>query len=84
MPNTTEIPADVAAMSFEDALAELERIVRELETGTTRLEDSITAYERGSHLKAHCERKLREAQAKVEKIAKSADGTLGVDPAGLG
>jgi exodeoxyribonuclease VII small subunit len=83
MSNSSEVPSDIAAMSFEDALAELERIVRELETGTARLEDSIAAYERGSHLKAHCERKLREAQAKVEKISKAADGTVDVGPAGL-
>lgn len=83
MPNNTDVPADIAAMSFEDALAELERIVRELETGATRLEDSISSYERGSRLKAHCERKLREAQAKVEKISKSADGSVGTTPAGI-
>lgn len=83
MPETPEIPADISALSFEEALAELERIVRELETGTTKLEDSINAYQRGARLKAHCEGKLREAQAKVERIAKAADGTVDAVPAGL-
>jgi exodeoxyribonuclease VII small subunit len=83
MPETPEIPADISALSFEEALAELERIVRELETGTTKLEDSINAYQRGAQLKRHCEGKLREAQAKVERIAKAADGTVDVVPAGL-
>jgi exodeoxyribonuclease VII small subunit len=70
----TDIPADVAAMSFEDALGELERIVRTLEEGRGRLDDSIAAYERGMALRRHCEAKLREAQAKVEKITAGADG----------
>lgn len=70
----TDIPADVAAMSFEDALSELERIVRTLEEGRGRLDDSIAAYERGMALRRHCETKLREAQAKVEKITAGADG----------
>lgn len=77
------IPSDIAALSFEDALAELEKIVRELEAGQGRLDDAINAYERGSLLKAHCESKLREAQAKVEKITRAADGSLAASPAGI-
>ncbi len=65
----------LAALSFEDALAELERIVRGLEGGQQRLEDAITAYERGSALRQHCEAKLREAEMRVEKIVTDADGT---------
>lgn len=76
----TDLPADVAALSFEDALAELERIVRTLEEGRGRLDDSIAAYERGMALRRHCEAKLREAQAKVEKITQSADGGLSAEP----
>src|SRR3546814_20392630 len=83
MSNLAEVPAEIAALSFEDALAELERSVRELEAGTTKLDDSIAAYERGSHLKLHCERKLREAPEKVERISKSSDGKIGAGPAGL-
>jgi len=77
-------PSDIAALSFEDALEELETIVKRLESGQSKLDDAIGAYERGSLLKAHCEAKLREAQAKVEKIAKAADGALSAEPADLG
>jgi len=72
-------PADVAKMSFEDALEELEEIVRTLEGGKGRLEEAIGAYERGAKLKAHCEKKLKEAQAKVEKISLGADGEAAVE-----
>ena len=67
-------------MSFEDALGELEKIVQTLETGQTRLEDSISQYERGVALKNHCEKKLREAQAKIEKITVAKDGSFSTGP----
>ena len=73
--------ADVAKMSFEDALEELEDIVRTLEDGKGKLEDAITAYERGTKLKVHCEKKLKAAQAKVEAISLSADGEVTAEPA---
>ena len=72
---------DIAKMSFEDALAELEDIVRALDDGKGKLEDAITAYERGAKLKAHCEKKLKAAQAKVEAISLSADGEVTAEPA---
>jgi exodeoxyribonuclease VII small subunit len=72
--------ADVAAMSFEDALAELEQIVRALESGQQKLEDAITAYERGATLRRHCEAKLAEAEARVAAIVERADGTLATRP----
>ena len=72
---------EIAALSFEQALAELERIVAELESGKTDLEQSIGAYERGAHLKAHCEAKLKEAQLRVEKIVVGTAGPTGVEPA---
>jgi exodeoxyribonuclease VII small subunit len=78
------MPADIAKLSFEDALKELEEIVRGLESGKGKLDDAIAAYERGSALKRHCERKLAEAEARIEKIALSANGTVRSDPAGLG
>ena len=59
--------ADVGAMSFEDALAELEQIVRGLEGGQQKLEDAIAAYERGAALRRHCEAKLAEAEARVRR-----------------
>jgi exodeoxyribonuclease VII small subunit len=67
---------DIAALSFEDALAELERIVKGLEGGQQRLEDAIGAYERGAALRAHCEAKLAEADARVQAIVAQADGSL--------
>ena len=73
-------PPDIAKLSFEDALAELEKIVRTLEDGRGKLEDSIKAYERGALLKRHCEAKLREAQAKVDKIVIGPDGKPGTAP----
>ena len=75
------IPADIAGLSFEDALAELETIVRQLEAGQGKLDDNISAYERGALLRAHCEAKLREAQARVEMISRAADGTVTTKPA---
>jgi len=76
-------PKDIAAMSFEDALAELERIVRSLESGDVELEKSIEIYERGAALRAHCESKLKDAELKVEKIVLGEDGAARVEPAGL-
>ena len=55
-------------MSFEEALAELETIVEKLERGDALLDESISIYQRGAELKAHCEGKLKNAQLKVEKI----------------
>ena len=71
---------DVSTLSFEDALAELEQIVRALESGQQKLEDAITAYERGAALRQHCEAKLAEAEARVAAIVERADGTLGTRP----
>jgi len=68
---------DVATLSFEEALAELEQIVRGLEGGQQKLEDAIGAYERGAALRQHCEAKLAEAEARVAAIVERADGTLG-------
>jgi exodeoxyribonuclease VII small subunit len=71
---------DVGSLSFEDALAELETIVRGLESGQQKLEDAITAYERGAALRRHCEAKLAEAEARVAAIVEHADGTLTTRP----
>jgi exodeoxyribonuclease VII small subunit len=70
----TESPAEIAKMPFEAALAELESIVDKLEKGAVALEESIMLYERGEALKAHCDRLLKNAEMRVEKIALSADG----------
>ena len=77
------LPKDIAGLSFEDALKELEGIVQQLERGQVKLDEAISAYERGALLKKHCEQKLAEAKMKVEKIVFSADGTVGSQPADL-
>jgi exodeoxyribonuclease VII small subunit len=72
---------DIAAMSFEQALAALERIVDDLERGDVPLDQSIRIYERGEALKAHCEKLLKSAEDKVEKIRLSRDGkAVGTEP----
>lgn len=76
-----EESANVKALSFEKALGELEDIVRRLEDGSAGLEESITLYERGAVLKAHCELKLKSAREKIEKIVPSGDGSPGLEPA---
>ncbi len=70
---------DVDALSFEAALKELEGIVSRLEQGQVDLEDSIALYERGQALKAHCERKLKSAESRLEKIVQGAGGQLAAE-----
>lgn len=72
--------SDIASMSFEQALKELETIVRKLESGQGELEASITDFERGTALKEHCQKKLTDARMKVEKIMQAANGTLATQP----
>jgi exodeoxyribonuclease VII small subunit len=74
-------PAEIASMSFEQALAELEQIVARLESGQAPLEDSIRMYERGAALKAHCETRLEAARLRVEKIVMGANGQPTAEPA---
>ena len=78
-----DVPADIAAMSFEEALAELEQIVRRLEGGQVKLDEAILSYERGALLKRHCEKKLNEAQQRVDRIVIGADSVLTAEPAKL-
>ena len=70
----TGTPADLAGISFEDALRELETIVASLERGDVSLDDAITAFERGTALKAHCQARLEEARMKVEQIRVPVEG----------
>ena len=77
------LPADIAAMSFEDALNELQALVKTLERGESKLEEAIQAYERGDALKRHCDNKLREAQLKVDRIVQGPDGSVATQPANL-
>lgn len=78
-----ELPTDIAALSFEDALAELDRIVRQLEDGRGKLDEAIVAYERGALLKKHCEAKLDEARAKVDRIVLGPDASVAAVPADI-
>ena len=80
MAETNPAP-EISSMSFEDALAELEQIVRRLEAGQVKLDEAIVSYERGALLKQHCERKLNEAQQRVERIVVGADGAISTEPA---
>ena len=66
----------IESMSFEDSLKELEAIVRRLEEGKTNLEDAMGAYERGAALRAHCEKKLKDARLRIEQIVVGADGKI--------
>lgn len=68
------VPEDIAALSFEDALKQLEGIVAKLESGQAPLEESIALYERGALLKGHCEARLKAAQLRVEKIVVGPNG----------
>ena len=70
----SKVASSIEQMSFEVALRELEDIVSRLEQGEVDLEDSITLYERGNALKAHCEQKLKGAEARLEKIVLGPDG----------
>jgi exodeoxyribonuclease VII small subunit len=74
-------PADIRELSFERALQELEHIVSRLERGDVPLEESIAIYERGEALKDHCDRLLKQAEAKVEKLTLNPSGTpTGTEP----
>ncbi len=71
---------DVAKLSFEDALAELDQIVKGLEGGTLKLDTAVQAFERGVKLRRHCEAKLAEVEARIEALVQRTDGTLGTRP----
>ena len=71
-----ELPDEIKALSFEQALKALEEIVHKLEAGQVELDESIEIYTRGTYLRHHCEAKLNEAAEKIEKITKKQDGSL--------
>ena len=71
---------NIKSLSFEDALSELEKIVRGLEGGQLKLEAAIASYERGAALRQHCETKLSEAEARVQAIVQRSDGSLTMKP----
>jgi exodeoxyribonuclease VII small subunit len=71
---TPKTGPDIASLSFEAAMGELENIVRRLESGDVSLEESVTLYERGHALRQHCETRLTAAQARIEQVSLSSDG----------
>lgn len=71
---------DLSKLSFEDALVQLESIVRELEGGKIKLDDAVEAYEKATALKKFCEEKLKAAQLKIEKINVSPEGVVSTEP----
>lgn len=78
--NVMNTAAPLEKLSFEDALKELTDIVGKMESGNVPLEDSVKLYERGDSLRKHCEQKLADAQAKIEKINVNKDGSLSTAP----
>ena len=77
MKNNT---GQISSMSFEEALRELENIVRKLEEGKGNLDDAIDSYSRGAELKKHCENKLKDAQVRIDKIVAGSDGAMALEP----
>jgi exodeoxyribonuclease VII small subunit len=71
---------EIAQMSFETALKELESIVGKLESGQAPLAESIAIYERGEALKAHCEALLKAAEMRIEKITLRGGQPVGTEP----
>lgn len=78
-----KIPKDIEKLSFEEALSNLEDIVQKLEGGTVELETSIEIYTRGQQLKAHCESKLKDASARIEKIVVGTGDNMTTEPANI-
>lgn len=80
-PDADRLPADIAAMSFEQALAELDEIVGRLEAGDVDLEESIAIYARGMHLRRHCEARLKSAEERIERVRLGPEGMpVGTEP----
>ncbi len=67
---------EIENLNFEEAMAQLENLVRELEAGKIKLDEAVTAYEKAIKLKKFCEKKLNDAKLKIEKIELSPDGQI--------
>jgi exodeoxyribonuclease VII small subunit len=74
-----DLPEDIKRLGFEEAMKELEKIVKDLESGQVKLDEAVKAYERGAALKKHCEAKLADARMKVERITGSG-ANMGLAP----
>lgn len=77
-------PVAAREMTFEAALQELEEVVAKLESVNVALEESIALYARGAELRAHCDDKLKAAEARVAEITQGADGSIGARPVDIG
>jgi exodeoxyribonuclease VII small subunit len=75
-----DIETEIRALSYEDALKELEALIRKLESGSIDLADSIASYERGAALAAHCSRLLEATEQKVERLVLGSDGKPAEEP----
>lgn len=83
MSDQPAAPEPITDLTFEAALRRLEEIVRKLETGDTPLDQAIDLYAEGDRLKAQCEKRLADAQARIEKIQLGRDGApAGTTPFG--
>ncbi len=82
--STPTAPPPIESLNFESALKELEDIVSRLEQGEVDLEDSISLYERGQALKVHCERKLKAAEGRLEKLVLGPQGSVSSEPMDIG
>jgi exodeoxyribonuclease VII small subunit len=71
---------DITDLPFEEALAELEALVRQMESGTVKLDEAVATYARGMQLRAHCAARLEQARLRVEQIALDASGSLNLMP----
>ena len=80
MDKKIKVTEEIKKLSFDEAISELELIVDDLERGDIELEDSISIYERGVILKAHCEEKLKTAKMKIDKIVSHPDGDFSSEP----
>ena len=67
---------DINNLTFEEAMEELETVVRQLETGKIKLDEAVAVYERGIKLKNFCEEKLKSAKSKIDKLVIGKDGTI--------
>jgi exodeoxyribonuclease VII small subunit len=67
---------ELSELSFEDALKRLEAIVQRLESGNASLDESITLYSEGDRLRGQCEKRLKDAQMRIEKISLGTDGSV--------
>lgn len=71
---------ELGKLGFEEALQQLEVLVRDLESGRIKLDDAVEAYEKAVALRNHCEEKLRAARLKIEKIELSREGEPSLVP----